>query len=118
VSGQTVSLQGSTLPCSTDQERCAAAAQAVDYRGDVTLKLTSGEQATGYVFNVTDGPAPALEMFPTGSSEARTTPLANVTEIVFSGVDPAAGKSWQAWLDKVAAAEADGKIAELYPDEG
>jgi hypothetical protein len=115
VNGETTSLQGSTLPCSTDLERRAAAHQAVDYRGDVTVKLASGESLTGYVYNVTDRPA-ALEMFPTGTPEARTAPLAEVTEISFTGVDPAAGKSWQAWLEKVAVAEAEGKIAELYPE--
>ena len=31
--------------------------------------------------------------------------------------DAAAGKSWDLWLKKVAEAEAQGKIAELYPDE-
>jgi hypothetical protein len=56
-------------------------------------------------------------MYQTGREAPVCIPLANVVGIHFSGADPASGRSWDAWLKKVAEAEAKGEIAELYPEE-
>jgi hypothetical protein len=71
---------------------------AFDYRGDVTVVLRGGHALTGYVYN-RDGEAaePYLEMVdPDGASH--TLRYAEIRTIRFSGKDPAAGKSYEAWL--------------------
>jgi hypothetical protein len=74
---------------------------AFDYRGDVTLELTSGETVEGYLFN-RDGAAdpPILYVFPQGESGVRLIRYADIAAIVLSGEDPASGKSWEAWVRK------------------
>lgn len=100
-------------PFSSPSDRSAVLTAAVDYRGDVTLNLTTGEAVIGYVFNV-DGSV--VSLYPKDSADTRAIPLAEIASVVFSGVDTAAGKSWDVWLKKVAEIEAAGQIAELYPE--
>jgi hypothetical protein len=114
----TTSLHGVSAPWSTDAERRAAIEQAFDYRGDVTLRSVAGETVVGYVSNrELDVPEPFVDVWTAGAAKPRRVPLAEIAGLTFTGVDPAAGKSWETWLAKVAEAEAAGKIAELYPDE-
>nr|UXE44379.1 hypothetical protein Hi04_10k_c2220_00012 [uncultured bacterium] len=114
----TGSFQGWDAPSSTDVERRAAVDAAFDYRGDVTLTLCDGHVVTGFVsnrdFTATE---PFLELFAVDHLEPQTIPLDSITAIRFSGSDAAAGKSWDLWLKKVALAETEGRIAELYPEE-
>lgn len=74
---------------------------AFDYRGDVTLELTSGEHVIGYLFNrfVSKG-VQVIEIFPAGGDAARTIPYGDVRSIAFSGEDTANGKSWEVWVSK------------------
>jgi len=103
---------------STDVERRAAIDAAFDYRGDVTLTLSDGRTLTGFVSNRDfDAADPFLEIIAADLPSPQKTPLNRVKKIEFTGADAAAGKSWDLWLKKVAEAEAQGKIAELYPDE-
>lgn len=104
------------MACETGPARQAAIELAFDYRGDVTLELTDGPSVTGYLANrdLTTSP-PFVEIYPSnGEAKFRIDP-AKIVAISFTGVDTAAGKSWDAWLKKVAEAEAAGQIAELYP---
>jgi hypothetical protein len=115
---ETSSLQGWNAPLTSDAERRAAVDAAFDYRGDVTLTLNDGRTLTGFVSNRDFAAAePFLELFAADQSAHESIPLRRLAAIRFTGVDPAAGKSWDLWLKKVAQAEAEGKIAELYPDE-
>lgn len=103
--------------CSTLEEktRHEALARALDYRGDVTLRLADGkEEIIGYVFNIS---AQAVELMLAGQEDSIHVPTNEIRDVLFSGRDAAAGKSWEAWLAKVADAESRGQIAELYPDE-
>lgn len=103
---------------STDAERRAAVDAAFDYRGDVTLTTSDGRTLSGYVSNRDhNASAPFLEIIAADWQSPQKVPIDRVTGISFTGVDTAAGKSWDLWLKKVAEAEAEGKIAELYPDE-
>jgi hypothetical protein len=82
-------------------ELCQAVDVAFDYRGDVTLELTSGETVEGYLFNRdTAADPPILHVFPQGKSGARLIRYSDIAAIVLSGEDTASGKSWEAWVRK------------------
>lgn len=92
--------------------------KAFDYRGDVTLHLVSGETVEGYLFNRDlDASPPRVEVYPKDADHARAIECAHISRIEFTGKDTAAGRTWEAWLEKVEQAKAEGKIAELYPEE-
>lgn len=104
-------------PLNTPETRRRAIELALDYRGDVTLLLSDGIQVTGYLYNrMLEAPEQFVELLIAGSEFPLRIAAAQITGIVFTGTDAAAGKSWEAWLEKVAQAEASGAIAELYPD--
>lgn len=110
--------RGWSAPLTTDVERAIAMEFAFDYRGDVTLRLTNGEEIVGYLFNRdTEADPPFAELFPKGNDSVRRVYYEEVLELIFTGTDTAAGKSWDTWLVKMEEAKASGKIAELYPDE-
>ena len=111
-------LQGWSASMTTEVERRAAIEAAFDYRGDVTLTTNDGAKIVGFVSNRDFGASePFLEMFTATSTTPERIPLSSLSAIEFTGVDTAAGKSWDLWLKKVAEAEAQGKIAELYPED-
>jgi hypothetical protein len=95
------SPEGRTFRPMNLSELCQAVDLAFDYRGDVTLELTSGETVEGYLFN-RDAAAdpPILRVFPQGESGVRLIHYSDIAAIVLSGEDPASGKSWEAWVRK------------------
>jgi hypothetical protein len=111
-------VQGWDSPLTSGAERRAAVDAAFDYRGDVTLTLDDGMRLVGFVSNRDFSTGePFLEIMTADMASSQRIPLSSLLRIEFTGVDPAAGKSWDLWIKKVAEAEAQGKIAELYPDE-
>lgn len=110
------SLVGRVFRPTTSAELSEAVELAFDYRGDVTLELSSGEQVTGYLFNrsITGG-CHTIELFPAGGGTAKVIPYGEIRSIVFSGEDTANGKSWEVWVAKKESdrhAEADQVAAE------
>lgn len=98
---QSGSLEGRRFVPASRAALVEAIELAFDYRGDVTIELTSGERLEGYVFNRNaGGPAPALELFPAEASGVRSVPYAEIRSIAFTGEDTATGKSWEAWVTK------------------
>jgi hypothetical protein len=94
------SLVGRVFRPADSQELSEAIELAFDYRGDVTLELTSGEQVVGYLFNRSvSSDNPTIEVFPAAGG-ARTIRFADIHSITFSGEDTANGKSWEAWVTK------------------
>ena len=74
---------------------------AFDYRGDVTVDLKDGSAMTGYVFNRDAGAKePFLQMVLPDVDDQLTVPYAQIANIRFTGKDPAAGKSYAAWIAK------------------
>jgi len=74
---------------------------AFDYRGDVTLELTSRQKIGGYIFNRNAlASPPFLQLFPKGQPGERKIPYADIVAIAFTGEDTASGKSWEAWVKK------------------
>lgn len=95
------SLEGRVFRPATAQETEEAVDLALDYRGDVTLELTSGESIVGYLFN-RDARCqdPWVEVFPAGKPAPRKIPYGVIATIAFTGEDTASGKSWEAWASK------------------
>jgi hypothetical protein len=95
------SLEGRVFRPASIAETAEAIERAFDYRGDVTLELSSGERIVGYIYNrQTGGPQPALEMFPADSQTPKKIPYQMVVSVSFTGEDTANGKSWEAWASK------------------
>jgi len=95
------SLEGRVFRPSSVEEIAEAVELALDYRGDVTLGLLSGEFIVGYLFSrQAKGETPSCEFFPQDKSVPRTIPYSEIASIAFTGEDTASGKSWEAWASK------------------
>lgn len=95
------SLEGRVFRPATHGDLVEAVEQAFDYRGDVSLQLTSGRTVEGYVSNRDARAAqPFLEMFPKDESGMQLIRYADVEAIGFTGKDTASGQSWEAWVTK------------------
>ncbi len=83
--------------------------RAFDYRGNVTLDLRDGTEMTGYLSN-RDARArePFVEMFDAAGEGPMHIRYADIRTIRFTGKDTAAGNSYAAWLERKAAAKAQG----------
>lgn len=94
--------------------------EALDYRGDLTITLKSGDQLEGYVFDRQLGPTAAhskLRMVLRGDGRRVTVSYAEIEELGFTGRDMAAGKSWEEWVKKYMAKKAAGESQiELVPE--
>lgn len=79
---------------------------AFDYRGDVTVVGRDGSEWFGYLFNRSAAaPDPFVELLdPAGDAPVRIR-YGDIRTIRFTGKDPAAGKSYAAWLERKAAAQ-------------
>lgn len=95
------SLEGQVFYPASIGEASEAVELAFDYRGDVTIELDSGKRIEGYVFNRSGKtPDPSLELFPQNASGSENIRYAEIRSIVFTGIDTASGKSWEAWMKK------------------
>jgi hypothetical protein len=94
--------------------------KAFDYRGDVTLTLKSGELIEAYIFNRLSGPSLAdsyVQYFTPSANDKRKVSYAEIARLEFSGKDRAAGKHWEAWVEKYNAKKAAGeKNIALVPE--
>jgi hypothetical protein len=82
---------------------------AFDYRGNVTLERHDGTEVSGYLFNRNAaGREPFVQMFDLAGEGPLTIRYADIRRIRFTGKDTAAGNSYAAWLERKAAAKAQG----------
>jgi hopanoid biosynthesis associated radical SAM protein HpnH len=87
---------------------------AFDYRGDVTLNLSSGEKVEGYLFD-RDSRAGRLRVMVKGAK--RAIRYSEIAGLAFTGRDMADGRSWEAWVRKYAEKKAAGETdIELVPE--
>jgi hypothetical protein len=110
--------QGWTPPLDDPAARQAALNHALDYRGDVTLELTDGRIVTGYIFDrrTRDGRGVVrMELAePDADGQQRVTiDYDQIARLVFTGRDPAAGKSWENWIRRYAEKKIAGERAEI-----
>jgi hypothetical protein len=109
-------LEGAVPPLATPSERDAAMDQAFDYRGDVTIHTAQGRVIEGYVYDRKSGPKvaePLVRVIPRDGNERVSVRYADITRIVFSGRDTAAGKSWETWVKKYHEKKAKGEAANI-----
>jgi len=106
------SRQGVVVECGDDAAaRAGAIDAAFDYRGDVTLRLADGSEVTGYVSNRDAGRGVAT-MYPV-NEQPRDIAYGQIVAVSFSGRDPAAGHTWEAWLKRYVEKKASGESASL-----
>lgn len=71
---------------------------AFEYRGDVSLDKVDETTIVGYLFNRNAAAAtPFVEVLEAGTGEWLRLPYAQIRNIRFTGRDPAAGQSREAW---------------------
>ncbi len=105
-------LEGTVPAMATDQEIREALEKAFDYRGDVTITRKDGTSIEGYIFDRRPGATlatSAVRLFPKDQDEKVTIPYDQISSLVFSGRDTAAGKSWETWLKKYQEKKAAGE---------
>ena len=113
-------VEGWVPDLATEEEIRVALEQAFDYRGDVTLTRKDGTKIEGYIFDrvaaATLG-ASFVRLLPKDSNQRVKISYADIAALAFSGRDPAAGKSWDAWVRKYWTKKATGEgDANLQPE--
>jgi hypothetical protein len=105
-------VQGWVPELATADEVRVALEKAFDYRGDVTLTTKDGKQIEGYIFDRVSGPTLVtsfVRVLPKDSHQRQKIAYAEIAALAFTGRDPAAGKSWEAWVLKYWEKKASGE---------
>ena len=96
-------LQGWIPELASEEELREALEKAFDYRGDVTITRKDGSKFEGYIFDRVSGTTLAssyVRVLPKDSNQRLKIAYAEIAALAFSGRDTAAGKSWEAWVQK------------------
>lgn len=105
-------LEGWIPQLAGDEELRQALEKAFDYRGDITIIRKDGSKVEGYIFdrraekNLTDS---VVRLYPKDSNQKVSVSYADIAALKFSDRDPAAGKSWEAWVRKYWEKKASGE---------
>ncbi len=115
-------LEGWIPPLATDDEIRAALEKAFDYRGDVSITRKDGSTIEGYIFDRrASGKSLAecsVRLIPKDRDEKISISFADITRVVFTGKDTAAGKSFETWVKKYQEKKAAGeKDIRLEPEK-
>ncbi len=114
-------LEGWIPELATDEEIRLAFEKAFDYRGDVTVTLKNGERVEGYIFDRRTGKTLAdssVRLYPKAGTQKVSICYAEIAALAFTGRDTAAGKSWEAWMQRYREKKAAGeKNIGLHPEE-
>jgi hypothetical protein len=97
------SVEGWIPELATEEELRAALEKAFDYRGDVAITRKDGSKIDGYIFDRVTGTTlenSFVRILPRDSNQRVRISYAEIAALAFSGRDPAAGKSWEAWVRK------------------
>jgi hypothetical protein len=97
------SVEGWVPALATVAELREALEKAFDYRGDVAITKKDGSKVDGYIFDRVSGPNlenSFVRVLPRDSNHRVKISYAEIAALAFSGRDPAAGKSWEAWVRK------------------
>src|SRR6266481_1386162 len=96
-------LEGWVPELAGDEEVRQALEKAFDYRGDVTITRKDGSKVEGYIFDRRTGKTLVdsfVRVFPKDSNQKIAVAYADIAALKFADRDPAAGKSWEAWVRK------------------
>jgi hypothetical protein len=105
-------VEGWLPELASEEELREALETAFDYRGDVTLTTKDGKKIEGYIFDRVSGPTldtSFVRVLPKDSNQRQKIAYADVAALAFTGRDPAAGKSWEAWVRKYWEKKASGE---------
>ena len=97
------SVEGWVPQLVTESELREALEKAFDYRGDVAITKKDGSKIDGYIFDRVTGTTietSFVRVLPRDSNQRVKISYAEIAALAFSGRDPAAGKSWEAWVRK------------------
>jgi len=115
-------IEGWVPELASEQELREALEKAFDYRGDVTLTQKDGTKIEGYIFDRVGGTtlsASFVRILPKSGVGRLKIAYSDIAALAFSGRDPAAGKSWDAWVKKYWEKKGTGgEEASLHPDLG
>ncbi len=113
-------LEGWIPELASEEDLRIALEKAFDYRGDISLTFKNGEKVEAFVFNRQTGTGLSdswVQYFASNALDKRKASYADIARIEFSGKDRAAGKHWEAWLQKYAEKKAAGeKNIALMPE--
>lgn len=96
-------LEGWIPQLAGDEELRQALEKAFDYRGDIAITRKDGSKVEGYVFDRRSGKTltdSLVRLYPRDSNQKVSISYADIAALKFSDRDPAAGKSWEAWVRK------------------
>ena len=96
-------VEGLIPNLATEEELREALEKAFDYRGDVTITRKDGTVLDGYIFDRVGGKTLEISfvrVLPKDSNQRVKIAYSEIAALAFSGRDPAAGKSWEAWVKK------------------
>ena len=114
-------IEGWVPELANEAEVREALEKAFDYRGDVTLTQKDGTKIEGYIFDRIGGAtlsASFVRILPKNGSGRVKIAYSDIARLAFSGRDPAAGRSWEAWVKKYwEKKQVGGQGASLLPDE-
>jgi hypothetical protein len=114
-------LEGWVPELASDAEVRDALEKAFDYRGDITLTRKDGSEVQGYLFDRRTGATLAesfVRIIPTGQSSRLNVAYSDIAALAFTGRDPAAGKSFEAWVKKYWEKKAAGeKNIQIEPEK-
>jgi len=107
-------LAGAEIDCRPDALRHLAIDRAFDYRGDVTMAIDDGRVVAGYLFDRRgdNGSLTLRVMLPDGGQER--VEAGRVVRLAFDRRDPAAGKSWETWVQKYIEKKSAGEEASIH----
>lgn len=96
-------LEGWVPALASEEELRQALEKAFDYRGDIAITLKNGKKVEGYIFDRRSGKSlndSCVRLFPAGSDQKLSVAYSDIAALKFADRDPAAGKSWEAWVRK------------------
>jgi hypothetical protein len=96
-------LEGWVPTLASDADLRDALEKALDYRGDVTFTLKSGERVEAFIFDCKNGPTLTeswARYYTPSAPEKRKVSYAEIARLEFTGKDRAAGKHWEDWVKK------------------
>jgi hypothetical protein len=96
-------LEGWIPALAGDEDVHQALEKAFDYRGDITITRKDGSKLDGYIFDRRMGKTLAdsfVRVIPVNSREKVSIAYSEIAALKFSDRDPAAGKSFEAWVRK------------------
>ena len=114
-------IEGWVPELANETEVREALEKAFDYRGNVTITHKDGSKIEGYIFDRVSGMTLSgsfVRILPKNGAGRLKIAYSDIVALAFSGRDPAAGKSWEAWVRKYwEKKEVGGEGASLHPDE-